>query len=94
VANSEGKCEQAIEHYRHAWQHAAHLVVKLTVGPGNAYGFDFLGFPGNTYEIQASSDLVNWKSLGLVRAGADGVVSFTDPEAANNSRRFYRVLPK
>jgi hypothetical protein len=55
----------------------------LITGTGNA---------GVVYTIQASSDLVNWQSIGTTTAGANGVFNFQDSNAGNFPSRFYRVV--
>jgi hypothetical protein len=49
------------------------------------------GIPGNSYDVQKSSDLVNWNTISLtpVTAAANGMILFTDPNA-NTSPRYYR----
>jgi uncharacterized repeat protein (TIGR02543 family) len=46
---------------------------------------------GARYEIDASSNLVNWASLTIV-TNSYGSVTFTDPAAPSLQRRFYRAL--
>jgi len=52
------------------------------------------GQPGREYAIQASSDLVNWVTVG-VHDNPTGIVIFTN-QAAGHALRFYRAisLPK
>jgi hypothetical protein len=45
---------------------------------------------GLAYVVEASSDLLQWKTLMTVVNG-DGVLEFVDPEAAAANVRFYRV---
>ena len=49
------------------------------------------GIPGNSYDVQKSSDLVNWNTISLtpITAAANGMILFTDPNA-NTSPRYYR----
>lgn len=49
------------------------------------------GVAGRQYEIEATENLVNWSVIGGVTADANGVASFTDAEAGNFTRRFYRL---
>jgi hypothetical protein len=49
------------------------------------------GVAGRQYEIEATEDLANWSVIGVVTADASGVASFTDAEAGNLPRRFYRL---
>ncbi|MDB6034284.1 MAG: C-terminal target protein, partial [Verrucomicrobiales bacterium] len=50
----------------------------------------FSGQTGQGYGIEASTDFVNWTSLGSVTA-AGPITSFTDVNAGAFGRRFYRV---
>jgi photosystem II stability/assembly factor-like uncharacterized protein len=45
--------------------------------------------PGAAYSILASTNLINWTSLGTNTAGTNGVLEFNDP-AATSSHRFYK----
>ena len=52
----------------------------------------FAGFPGETYAIQASTDLVHWVTLGSTTATSEGVIQFDDRESAKYPSRFYRIV--
>jgi hypothetical protein len=52
----------------------------------------FIGFPGETYTIQASTDLAHWVTLGTTTATADGAVQFDDRDSARYPSRFYRIV--
>jgi len=45
------------------------------------------------FEIQASTDLGQWSTLTTV-TNLTGTLEFTDPDAANHLRRFYRTVPR
>jgi hypothetical protein len=49
------------------------------------------GMIGHTYEIQATQDFKTWTVIGTITLGATGPVNFTDTNAANFSKRFYRT---
>jgi hypothetical protein len=52
-----------------------------------------LGVPGQTYGIQASTNLIDWVPLANVAIPAVfGPAQFSDSEAANYPRRFYRAV--
>jgi hypothetical protein len=53
---------------------------------------EFSGTPGTVYIIEASTNLVNWATIGAATADENGNVSFTDAEADRHPARFYRVL--
>jgi hypothetical protein len=54
-----------------------------------AFQFTFSGPPGNSYLIQASSNLVNWVTL-QTNGAFSGTATFTDTAATNFGYRFYR----
>lgn len=49
------------------------------------------GASDTTYLIEASTDLINWKSVGTTSVSTNGTFDFEDPDAANYPSRFYRV---
>ncbi len=49
------------------------------------------GVPGNVYLIEGSTDLYNWTPVYTGTAATDGTVSYTDPDSATLSTRFYRA---
>lgn len=64
-------------------------VLGVTAGSGGAT-VDFAGVPGQSYAIEASSDLVNWVIIGSAVAGSNGLYSYTDASTALYSQRYYR----
>jgi hypothetical protein len=50
------------------------------------------GTAGVVYTIQASSDLINWQTIGTATAGTNGVFNFQDSNITNYPYRFYRVV--
>ena len=59
-------------------------------------GFQFTlhTVPETTWQIDASTNLLNWQSVGNYTANSSGNLQFTDLLATNYLRRFYRaVLP-
>jgi len=46
---------------------------------------------GHTYDVQASTDLAKWTSIGIITTDPTGKLSFADPAAATLSMRFYRL---
>ena len=56
-----------------------------------AFGFSVTGAPGLTYEIDASSNLLNWLAVtSLIPTSSP--FQFSDPGAANAARTFYRAV--
>jgi hypothetical protein len=52
------------------------------------------GYPGETFDIQASPDLINWLDLGNVTADTNGLMQFDDTNAAIYPSRFYITNPR
>ena len=51
------------------------------------------GSPGESFDIQASSDLLNWLDLGSFLADTNGLLQFDDTNAPNFPARFYYTNP-
>ncbi len=52
------------------------------------------GSPGETFDIQASTNLQTWQDLGPIIADTNGVVLFDDTNAPLFPNRFYFTIPK
>jgi len=52
------------------------------------------GIPGNVYQIQASTNLVNWINLSTVTADGAGLIQVLDAAAKNYPQRFYRAIAR
>jgi hypothetical protein len=52
------------------------------------------GSPGESFDIQASADLLNWLDLGPVTADTNGLMQFDDTNAPAFSSRFYYTNPQ
>jgi Beta-propeller repeat len=52
------------------------------------------GSPGESFDIQASEDLLNWLDLGSVLADTNGLMQFDDTNAPNYPARFYYTSPQ
>jgi hypothetical protein len=63
----------------------------VEVLPDRKVRFELLAQPGYRYTIQASSNLLNWESLGSVLA-TNSVMTYKDVSAAGFSARFYRAV--
>ena len=55
-----------------------------------AYGFRLTGIPGAVTGVEASTNLVDWESLGLF-TNVTGQSFFNDPSNTNRPARFYRL---
>jgi hypothetical protein len=49
------------------------------------------GLAGQRHSILVTQNFTNWTVIGTVTLGASGSMTFTDPNAASFSRRFYRT---
>jgi hypothetical protein len=69
--------------------------LRLTSGPSaeGAVRVQLRGQSGQEYVIQASSNLIQWESIGNGVA-IDGVISFVDKEAGKHSLRYYRAVTR
>jgi hypothetical protein len=71
-------------------------VVNVLLGPvtllsGGVLQVSMMGLAGQTYLIQASTDLVNWTTLTTLTL-TNGTGQFTDPATASYPQRFYRAV--
>jgi hypothetical protein len=63
----------------------------LTPAPNNSsFGITFLATPGALYDLETSTNLLDWDWLETVRART-AVETFADPSSTNLQARFYRV---
>jgi hypothetical protein len=56
-----------------------------------AGAFRVQSWKGMAFEVQASTDLKQWSPVTTV-INLAGTLEFTDPDAANHLRRFYRTV--
>lgn len=63
---------------------------KITLSPEGAVELGFHGIPGRIYQIQRSSDMSNWQSIGTATAGSNGSITFID-ENPPQPNGFYRL---
>ena len=49
------------------------------------------GVPGSEYAIETSTNLLEWKSIGILSC-SNGPMPFIDTPGANFQRRFYRAI--
>jgi hypothetical protein len=73
-------------------QRAELKVVVPSGSAGSTTQLEVRGAPNRVYVIQASTNLMDWVTIGLGATDADGNVEFTDPDAANQPLRFYRTV--
>jgi hypothetical protein len=69
------------------------LTMNSAASPGGPSPLQFPVAPGHWYEVQASTDLLNWASIWQSDVVASNCwMQFTDPAAASYSSRFYRLV--
>ena len=71
---------------------AAPPSVNITVLPGGNVALLATGVPGQSYEIQRSTDLQTWSLLTTATALADGTLAFTDTSPPAGGKAFYRTV--
>jgi hypothetical protein len=86
--------DEAIEHYRKAWQIATKCVIKhkCTRLPSGSCRIEFWGDAGVTYTIQACGNFRDWETVGTCVGDENGSAKFDDAAASGKSIRFYRVI--
>ena len=69
--------------------------ITVPAGGGNGLQFTFTNAPAADFTVLTATNvslaLTNWTVLGEVQQVAPGQYQFTDPQAATNTGRFYRV---
>ena len=50
-------------------------------------------YPGQNFDIQASTNLQTWQDLGTNTADPSGLLQFLDTNAPNYPYRFYLTIP-
>ena len=65
--------------------------VRVRTATAGQFVMTVSGLIGQTYEIEATPDLVTWTVIGMVTLDASGSSDFTDTNAANFPQRFYRT---
>ena len=66
------------------------IEMKSTVLQSGLVGFGLICSPGQQFTIQSSTDLLSWASI-LTTNAPNGVFEFSDLDAPNFQRRFYRA---
>jgi hypothetical protein len=62
-----------------------------SVQPGYGFWLQAQGLPGQAYDLQASTNLANWVSVGTASADGGGFWEWIDRDMRNYERRFYRA---
>lgn len=64
---------------------------RMWLGAAGDAHIEISGTPGRVYQIQASTNLVDWQPISVI-TNITGVVPFVDPGATNYTQRFYRCV--
>ena len=93
---ANGKCDEGIERYKQAWQHAVRAKISPAVHmTGGRLQLEILGEPGRVYVIQASTNLTSWVNLRThLLSSVSGNFIYTDTNAPAIPNRFYRARYK
>jgi hypothetical protein len=67
------------------------LKINMPAGQSTGAQLTMAGIPNQVYQIQASTNLVNWTTLNTVTADPAGIIEFLDAAAIEYPRRFYRA---
>jgi len=65
--------------------------VQIRSAPAGQFILTVTGPAGQAYNVLATQDLKTWTIIGTVTLGANGLLDFTDTNAASFSKRFYRT---
>ncbi len=60
---------------------------------GGSFWVEFIALGGQAYTIQASTNLLNWETVGVVIENLNGWFEFEDSSAPTYQSRFYRIAP-
>jgi hypothetical protein len=64
----------------------------IQLGAPGEVSFGFDGLPNQTYQVEFSSDFVNWTALIGASTDADGHGQAKDPVTEGDTPRIYRLL--
>jgi hypothetical protein len=69
------------------------LSMKTKSAPTSAAALTFATAPGHYYQVQASTDMINWTTVyQTATATNNATVEYDDPQASSMSKRYYRLL--
>jgi hypothetical protein len=71
--------------------------VRLSVGPHpNAHGYllSFRGTTGTQYEVQSSTNLIEWTTIGPAAQSSNDWFQFQDAPPSESPQIFYRIKPQ
>ena len=70
------------------------VITRIELQPDHSVTVDFLGRPGVSYRVQATTTLTlpSWLNVSTNLASTNGTWSFNDVAPTNLARRFYRAI--
>ena len=71
---------------------AVHPAISGVTVDANTARLQILGLPNTTYQVQSSTDLVNWIDFGHVTSDDQGACELVDNERKIHPTRFYRIV--
>ena len=71
---------------------AVHPAISGVTVDANTARLQILGLPNTTYQVQSSTDLVNWIDFGHVTSDDQGACELVDNERKLHPTRFYRIV--
>ncbi|HWQ92944.1 MAG TPA: LamG-like jellyroll fold domain-containing protein, partial [Clostridia bacterium] len=80
------------EEFAFSWSPARPHLVPATSAVADSFAVEFYGEPCQLYLLQASTNLVDWTSLGTPAALDSGRFRFVDPGSDTFGSRFYRII--
>jgi len=84
--------DAGIDRYRNAWDHAMRLNIKLVGHVVNGkLRLEFPGMTGETYAIEASTNLTDWITIGISTVETDGRFQFEHVPSGKHNIQFYRA---
>lgn len=91
VKSRQGTQESAWSNVERS-QQGGPLVENVSVESGTNYTVRTCGLSGESYILQASTNLVNWVNVATNTAGSDGSCALVESTEQKYAQRFYRVL--
>jgi hypothetical protein len=88
----EGRFVQALQCYRNAWLQSPRLRIATAPGGSSDIRLSLHEASGQRYLVQASTNLVDWITVGTCTPNSKGNATFTDRVRKETGAVFYRVI--
>jgi hypothetical protein len=90
---SQGNFTQAVHEYREAWMRTFHAYISaMHFASVGTVQLDIVGFAGESYVIQTSTNLTDWTTLDTRSPDSKGLLTYQHTSGVDSSVRFYRIL--